>query len=101
MYQYMLKSLLYILLTDRKTSTMSAIITKKEELDFNEILKRAGKKALNGGLPGAAAMGIQVGSLMWLRTTMNYQVFHIHFNHTPHNTHTHTCILSAPKLTHL
>ncbi len=32
-----------------------------------------GKKALQGGLPGAAAMAIQVCSLMWMRTTMNYQ----------------------------
>uniref|UniRef100_A0A7S3PF73 Uncharacterized protein n=1 Tax=Aplanochytrium stocchinoi TaxID=215587 RepID=A0A7S3PF73_9STRA len=38
-----------------------------------EILEKAGKRALGGGLPGAMAMGIQVGSLMWLRTTMNYQ----------------------------
>jgi len=27
-----------------------------------------------GGLSGAAAMGINVGTLMWLRTTINYQV---------------------------
>lgn len=31
-------------------------------------------RALGGGIPGAAAMGIQVGSLMWLRTTVNFQV---------------------------
>mmetsp|Transcript_15686 Transcript_15686/g.17717 ORF Transcript_15686/g.17717 Transcript_15686/m.17717 type:complete len:313 (-) Transcript_15686:273-1211(-) len=40
---------------------------------MKEILEKAGKRALGGGLPGAMAMGIQVGSLMWLRTTMNYQ----------------------------
>ena len=39
-----------------------------------QVLKQAGKRALGGGLPGAAAMGIQVCSLMWLRTTVNYQV---------------------------
>lgn len=38
-----------------------------------EVLRQAGRRALGGGLPGAAAMGIQVGSLMWLRTTVNYQ----------------------------
>lgn len=43
---------------------------------MQEILQRAGKRALGGGLTGAAAMGIQVGSLMWLRTTMNYQYRH-------------------------
>lgn len=46
--------------------------TTKEPL--GETLKKAGKRALGGGLPGAAAMGVQVLSLMWLRTTVNYQV---------------------------
>lgn len=31
------------------------------------------KDALGGGIPGMAAMVAQVTSLMWLRTTMNYQ----------------------------
>mmetsp|Transcript_36970 Transcript_36970/g.103241 ORF Transcript_36970/g.103241 Transcript_36970/m.103241 type:complete len:316 (+) Transcript_36970:31-978(+) len=47
-----------------------------EQEELGEILKKAGKRALGGGLPGAMAMGIQVGSLMWLRTTMNYQYRH-------------------------
>lgn len=34
------------------------------------------KKSLGGGLSGAAAMSFQVTSLMWLRTTMNYQYRH-------------------------
>lgn len=42
-------------------------------LSRTEILEKAAKRALGGGVPGAIAMGIQVGSLMWLRTTMNYQ----------------------------
>ena len=41
--------------------------------DLGEIMRKAGKRALGGGIPGAAAMGIQVLSLMWLRTTVNYQ----------------------------
>ncbi|KAK9808597.1 hypothetical protein WJX72_000238 [[Myrmecia] bisecta] len=45
----------------------------KEPEPLGEVLKRAGKRALGGGIPGAAAMGIQVLSLMWLRTTVNYQ----------------------------
>jgi hypothetical protein len=49
-----------------------AVAQKKEE-DLGEILRKAGKRALGGGIPGAAAMGIQVLSLMWLRTTVNYQ----------------------------
>lgn len=43
---------------------------------FSEVLSLASSKALRGGLPGAAAMGIQVTTLLWLRTTMNYQYRH-------------------------
>lgn len=45
----------------------------KQTPEFLDQLKSAGYRALGGGLPGAAAMGVQVLSLMWLRTTMNYQ----------------------------
>lgn len=38
-----------------------------------EILKKAAARALGGGISGAAAMGINVASLMWLRTATNYQ----------------------------
>ena len=41
--------------------------------DFKNILNNSAKKALGGGVAGASAMGCQVLSLMWLRTTMNYQ----------------------------
>jgi len=44
-----------------------------ENRTTSEILHAAGQRALGGGLPGAAAMFVQVLSLMWLRTTMNYQ----------------------------
>lgn len=33
----------------------------------------AGKRALNGGIPGLIAMVFQVILLIWLRTTVNYQ----------------------------
>ena len=39
----------------------------------DDILKKSFNKALGGGIAGASAMFVQVGSLMWLRTTMNYQ----------------------------
>ncbi|KAK9821777.1 hypothetical protein WJX81_000061 [Elliptochloris bilobata] len=52
---------------------LATIYQAKEAEPLSEVLKRAGKRALGGGLPGAAAMGIQVLSLMWLRTTVNYQ----------------------------
>lgn len=41
--------------------------------DTMEVLETALKKGFNGGTSGAAAMAIQVSSLMWIRTTMNYQ----------------------------
>jgi len=37
------------------------------------VLKRAGKRALGGGIAGALAMVLQVVLLMWMRTVMNYQ----------------------------
>ena len=33
------------------------------------VLKRAGKKALGGGIAGALAMVAQVALLMWMRTS--------------------------------
>jgi hypothetical protein len=34
------------------------------------------EKALKSGTAGASAMTVQVLSLMWMRTTMNYQFMH-------------------------
>ena len=42
-------------------------------IDTKAIFEKAGKKALGGGKAGAAAAVVQVCSLMWLRTSMNYQ----------------------------
>lgn len=58
---------------DVQKSAGAIVPAAAQPVDFAEILKKSGKRALGGGLPGAAAMGIQVVSLMWLRTTMNYQ----------------------------
>lgn len=46
---------------------------KKKKRTLKEVLDTAGKSALRGGLPGMAAMAVQVLSLMWLRTTVNYE----------------------------
>ena len=46
---------------------------KKEVEPLGVVLRRAGKRALGGGLAGAMAMVLQVALLMWMRTTMNYQ----------------------------
>ena len=42
-------------------------------MSIYEIYNKSKNKALNGGLAGASAMVFQVSSLMWMRTTMNYQ----------------------------
>lgn len=44
------------------------------KLSGGEIMEKAMNRALGGGIAGAAAMGLQVCSLMWMRTIMNYQV---------------------------
>jgi len=40
---------------------------------LSQILEKASKKALSGGLAGMAAQAINVLALMWMRTIMNYQ----------------------------
>ena len=45
----------------------------KTNMTLNEILVKAGKRGLGGGLPGAIAGIVQVTTLMWLRTIINYQ----------------------------
>lgn len=47
--------------------------TPPPELDVKAILSKAARRAGEGGLAGAAAMAINVCSLMWIRTTINYQ----------------------------
>lgn len=46
---------------------------KKVVLTPQEVLQKALKRAGQGGLAGAMAMGINVCALMWIRTTINYQ----------------------------
>jgi hypothetical protein len=45
----------------------------RKKFDSVAILAKAKSKALQGGLAGAASMGVNVLALMWLRTTVNYQ----------------------------
>jgi len=44
-----------------------------KQASFSEILKKAGQSGIGGGIPGAIAGVVQVLTLMWLRTVMNYQ----------------------------
>lgn len=46
-----------------------AASSKPDTLSFLEIITKSAKS----GVAGASAMAIQVSSLMWMRTTMNYQ----------------------------
>jgi hypothetical protein len=46
---------------------------QKAPPSLGEVLGKASKKALAGGIAGAAAQGINVCTLMWMRTIMNYQ----------------------------
>eukprot|EP00933_Yihiella_yeosuensis_P013125 TRINITY_DN12307_c0_g1_i1.p1 TRINITY_DN12307_c0_g1~~TRINITY_DN12307_c0_g1_i1.p1 ORF type:complete len:317 (+),score=65.50 TRINITY_DN12307_c0_g1_i1:79-951(+) len=46
---------------------------KAKELSMSEVLSKAAGRAASGGLAGAAAQGINVLALMWMRTIMNYQ----------------------------
>jgi len=45
----------------------------KPKLDAYAVFAKAARRAGEGGLAGAAAMAINVCSLMWIRTTINYQ----------------------------
>ncbi|KAL3911334.1 MAG: hypothetical protein SGARI_001696 [Bacillariaceae sp.] len=51
----------------------SAAATASPAVDWQAILQKASKRALGGGKAGATAAVVQVLSLMWLRTSMNYQ----------------------------
>ena len=57
-------------MSDEGTPSVKA---PKPKLDTWGILQNAAKRAGQGGLAGAAAMTINVCSLMWMRTTINYQ----------------------------
>jgi hypothetical protein len=55
-------------------STQSIVVDPKtNSSSFSDILKKAGKIGMGGGVPGFIAGVVQVISLMWLRTIMNYQ----------------------------
>ena len=56
---------------DSEFATSLAVATVP--VDTQTILQKATKKALNGGRAGALAAVVQVCTLMWLRTAMNFQ----------------------------
>ena len=60
--------------TTTTTNIQLAAQASAAPLDIGAILTKAGKASFGGGASGAAAAVVQVLSLMWLRTTMNFQV---------------------------
>jgi hypothetical protein len=62
-----------LVFTKAQVAAAAAPAAAAATLTFKEIMAKAGKKALGGGLSGLIAGVIQVVTLMWLRTTMNYQ----------------------------
>lgn len=60
-------------ITSSEVTTLLSSTSAAATVDWSGILAKAGKKALGGGKAGASASVVQVLSLMWLRTTMNYQ----------------------------
>lgn len=50
-----------------------AAVTIVRNIFSSPIVQKAATKAIGGGLSGALAGFVQVLTLMWLRTTMNYQ----------------------------
>jgi len=58
---------------EQKRSLSSTLSETETPLSISQIFHNAGRKALGGGLPGAVAGVVQVMTLMWLRTIINYQ----------------------------
>lgn len=57
-------------------NTNMLVCSVSEKKESISPLKKSFDKALQGGLVGAGAMSINVLSLMWMRTTVNYQYRH-------------------------
>lgn len=51
-------------------------MSKQATSALADALRAAGRKAVDGGAAGAAAQVFNVGALIWLRTTVNYQYRH-------------------------
>jgi len=58
---------------DKSSNLVASAATDVPAIDSKAIFNKAAKRALGGGKAGAAAAVVQVLTLMWLRTAMNYQ----------------------------
>eukprot|EP00930_Biecheleria_cincta_P040569 TRINITY_DN27791_c0_g1_i2.p1 TRINITY_DN27791_c0_g1~~TRINITY_DN27791_c0_g1_i2.p1 ORF type:complete len:597 (-),score=96.72 TRINITY_DN27791_c0_g1_i2:24-1814(-) len=54
-------------------SAPSPLETPPSSSELMKVVQNSANRAFYGGVAGASAMVLQVTSLMWLRTTMNYQ----------------------------
>ena len=54
----------------RESEQMSRL---RRTTSLNDVVRDSARRALGGGLAGAAAMTVQVSTLMWMRTTVMYQ----------------------------
>ena len=61
--------------TDTQTNKLQKPMKTEQtpSVDISTIVEKSAKSAFRGGKAGAAAVVVQVCSLMWLRTSMNYQ----------------------------
>ena len=57
-------------------ATPSSVSSKELTVTPTQAIRDAIIKGWDGGKAGAMAMGINVCTLMWIRTTMNYQYRH-------------------------
>lgn len=62
-----------LLFSDEASAAVAAAAGSAAGVDWSAIVSKAAGKALGGGKAGATAAVVQVFSLMWLRTAMNYQ----------------------------
>jgi hypothetical protein len=59
--------------TTQPATIPSAPENSRRRMTLNNVLINAGKRGLGGGVPGAIAGVVQVFTLMWVRTIINYQ----------------------------
>ena len=57
----------------QQKQTLMLVPAPKEKQSFSDVLKKAANKATGGGIAGAASMAVNVCTLMWMRTTVNFQ----------------------------
>jgi hypothetical protein len=57
----------------KSLSAAADVVAAAALVDWNAVIQKASKKALGGGKAGDLAAVVQVLSLMWLQTSMNYQ----------------------------